>query len=320
MESKQFTVSEEIMATLGQGPATPQQVEAINALTMGKVPPHAISRRQGRAGKTFSYVKHPYANGLIRDAFGVLWSYEVLSTTAYDDASASALVCLTLYIPQEDGSYLEMRTTAVGAHEDTSGKMCKAFMVASAASRGLVKTLYRRFGLGSEFYQGEVQMTAKESWTALWRFAQRKDPTVEQDAVVDALKAVGITRDNLVDRFEQAYNIVSEVVSMPLEDIPGELGEEPEDTTSPIAGMSEEGLDLVEMAEKELGAEPTSATSPTGQKVNFIELYKYAEEKFGFNSTETKAVLLAKFGIDWMYADKELIVDALKDARAMDNG
>ena len=176
MESKQFSVPEEVLSTLGMANATPRQIEAVNALASGEVPTHAISERRGRAGKTFKYVKHMYGNKLIRDAFGVLWSYEVLSTQAYDDSSASALVCLTLYVPQESGPYLELRTTAVGAHEDTSGKMCKAFMVASAASRGLVKTLLRRFGLGSEFYEDELKMTAKESWTALWRFAQRRTP------------------------------------------------------------------------------------------------------------------------------------------------
>lgn len=311
MGSKQPSISEEVLSTLGMSNATPRQVEAINALTLGKVPGHAVSSRQGRAGKTFSYVKHMYGNELIRDAFGVLWSYEVLNTQAYNDSSASALVCLTLYIPQEDGSYLEVRTTAVGAHEDTSGKMCKAFMVASAASRGLVKTLLRRFGLGAEFYKNEVQMTAKESWTALWGFAQRKDPTVEQGAVVDALKAVGITKDNLVDRFEQAYSIVNSVVSAPLADVPGDL-KEPEDTTSPIAGMSKPDP-LVEMAKEELGA----VVAPVkGKKINFIELYTLSEEGFGFTSMETKAVLLDKFGKDWFYLDMKTLADTLKEARA----
>jgi hypothetical protein len=337
-DNKQLSASEEVLATLRMAAVTPKQVEAINALTSGTVPGQHVSRRRGRAGKTFSYVKHVYANELVRDAFGILWSYEVLSTTAYDDASASALVCLTLYIPQEDKSYLEIRTTAVGAHEDTSGKMCKAYMVASAASRGLCKTLMRRFGFGAEFVQDEVQMTAKESWTALWRFAQRKDPTVEQDAVVVALKAVGITRDNLVDRFEQAYSIVSKVVSMPLEDIPENLDKEssqkpiatdtslPEPVEAPLGDQIRTGTieqekieadPLVEAAEKELGAEPVSATSSTGQKVNFIKLYTYAKEKFGFDSTEVKAVLLPKLGREWYYKDKQLIVDTLAAAKAM---
>ena len=295
---------------------TPRQVEAIEALVSGTVPPHAVSKRSGRAGKTFSYVKHTYGNQLIRDAFGMLWSYEVLSTDVYDDASASARVCLTLYVPQEDGSYLEIRTTAVGAHEDTTGKMCKAFMAASAASRGLCKTLFRRFGLGSEFYTGEAQMSAQESWTALWRFAQRKDPGVEQDAVVAALKQAGITRENLVDRFEEAYAIVNQVVSTQLEEMPGDMGEEKPGPPSPVTKEAEgPGPDpLVEMAKEELGAEPVSASTPR-QKVNFVELYAYAEREFGFNSSETKAVLLDKFGREWWFADKKLIVAALKEAK-----
>lgn len=307
------SISEEMLTTLGVSQATPRQIEAINALIIGKVPAHAVTYRKGRAGKTFAYVQHRYANDLIRDAFGTLWSYEVLDTRAYDDSSASARVCLTLHIPQEDGSYLEIRTTAVGAHEDTSGKMCKAFMVASAASRGLVKTLFRRFGLGNEFYEDEVEMGPKEAWTALWRFAQRKDPTVEQDSVTEALKEAGITGGNLLDRFEQAYSIVSQVVSVQPEDIPETLSVAEKEPPPEEAGSGM--ASLINIAEEELGAQAISATAKTGkQKVNFVKLYAYAEQEFGFSSEETKAVLLTKFGQEWFFEDKVKIKRALQEA------
>ena len=184
-----------------------ERLTALNVLVSGKVPAHAVVKRPGRGGKKFSYVKHSYINDLLRDAFGYMWGYEVLEVQAYDDHSAMALVRLTMYVPQDDGRYLEVPTTAVGAHEDTSGKMCKAFMVASAASRGLCKAAMRRFGVGREFYGDEATLSPAGAWATLKEFGARRE--ISERDIAAKMKELGITGEMLVDRFQEAYDAVA---------------------------------------------------------------------------------------------------------------
>ena len=186
-----------------------ERLAALNVLVSGKVPTHAVVKRPGRGGKKFSYVKHSYVNDLLRDAFGYLWGYEVLEVQAYDDHSASARVRLTMYIPQGDGQYLEVPTTAVGAHEDVTGKMCKAFMVASAASRGLCKAAMRRFGVGREFYGDSVTLSPAGAWATLKEYGSRLG--VGEKTIVAEMERLGITSATLVDRFQEAYDAVAEL-------------------------------------------------------------------------------------------------------------
>ena len=54
-------------------------------------------------------------------------------------------------------------------------------------------------------------MTTGDAWNALWEFAQNQGFR-DKDAVTKAFADAEITKDNLVDRFEDAYRVVAELV------------------------------------------------------------------------------------------------------------
>lgn len=262
-----------------------KRLAALNALVSGKVPASAVSTRKGRAGKTFSYLKHIYGNDLLRDAFGYMWGYEVLEVQTYDDHSAIARVKLTMYIPLGDGQYLEIPTTTVGAHEDTSGKMCRAFMAASAASRGLCKCLMRRFGVGREFYGDGVTLSPAGAWAALKEFGARQG--VSEETIVAEMKELGITKETLVDRFQEAYDAVSVLASQQ---------PEPEESDELVKAAKDLGAEVIQegpATPKPTGwddgpstpfDEPEQAVISPGRPVakhNFILLYKWCTDEAG---------------------------------------
>jgi hypothetical protein len=54
-------------------------------------------------------------------------------------------------------------------------------------------------------------MTTMDAWSALWEFAQNQGFR-DKDAISKAFATEEITKENLVDRFEDAYRIVAELV------------------------------------------------------------------------------------------------------------
>ena len=254
-----------------------KRLAALNALVSGKVPARAISTRKGRAGKTFSYLKHIYGNDLLRDAFGYMWGYEVLEVQVYDDHSAIALVRLTMYIPQGNGQYLEIPTTTVGAHEDVTSKMCSAFMAASAASRGLCKCLMRRFGVGREFYGDGIALSPAGAWATLKEFGARRKIT--EESIAAKMKELGIAGEELVDRFQEAYDAVSTMEPGP--DEPDEVLEVAKDLGAEVRGgapgprPAEQDVDVGDLLPGRQAA-----------KHNFETLYKWCTDEAGLSRSD----------------------------------
>jgi len=182
-----------------------------------------LKSHPGRGGKTFTYLAHTYATTLLLDTFNMMFSHDVLQFEIFDDGTAVALVRLQIHTPifNPDGTLQQIFTNSITEVGAFAGKVeDKAYVVAAAASRGLCKCLMRRFGVGLELYKADDTMTKDQAWEALWRYAKNgmqhldKDQTAAARAqLVDLLKKAGITGENLVDRFEEAYRITSDFLA-----------------------------------------------------------------------------------------------------------
>jgi hypothetical protein len=184
---------------------TSEVLQAMETLSTGEVPADAVKEHPGKGGKTFSYISHIYVTQQLRRAFGPLWSMKVQSYQLFTDG-AVALVTLILKIPTDNG-FIENEITEVGAFDGGGGKMASPMMVASAVSRGLVKCVMRRFGLGEEFYGAdEFELTVEEAWARLKASGIREGLTESQ--ILDVIKGLGITRENIVDRYLEAWKAI----------------------------------------------------------------------------------------------------------------
>jgi hypothetical protein len=119
-----------------------------------------------------------------------------------------------MHIPFESNGTMELMDrsiTEVGSFVNEA-KMPTSNAIAAAISRGLCRCLMRMFGLGIEFYKNEDSpMTTMDAWSALWEFAQNQGFR-DKDAIAKAFATEKITKENLVDRFEDAYRAVAELV------------------------------------------------------------------------------------------------------------
>ena len=208
-------------AELTKSEINPEFLKAINALKKKKVPASAIQKRPGKGGKTFSYVSHTWATETVQNALGNLWSYDAIKWDVFTDTikgkdvqNVAALVMFTMHIPFETNGTLQLMdrsVTEVGSFVNEA-RMPTSNAIAAAISRGLCRCLMRMFGLGIEFYKSDdIQMTTVDAWNALWEFAQNQGFR-DKDAVTKAFADAEITKDNLVDRFEDAYRVVAELV------------------------------------------------------------------------------------------------------------
>jgi len=208
-------------AELTKSEINPEFLKAINALKKKKVPASAIQKRPGKGGKTFSYVSHTWATETVQNALGNLWSYDAIKWDVFTDTikgkdvqNVAALVKFTMHIPFETNGTMQLMdrsVTEVGSFVNEA-RMPTSNAIAAAISRGLCRCLMRMFGLGIEFYKSDdIQMTTVDAWNALWEFAQNQGFR-DKDAVTKAFADAEITKDNLVDRFEDAYRVVAELV------------------------------------------------------------------------------------------------------------
>jgi hypothetical protein len=204
---------------------SPQALRALNAIATGEIPEKAIKTHPGKGGKIFSYVSHIWATGIMNDALHHLWNFEVLEYTAYDDGSANARCQLTINIPQEDGTLYQQVFTEVGAFDSQGNGMKKATIVASAASRGLLRCMLRAFGLGSQFYEAEEEITPKDAWNILLNYGTDKKNGLTRDELVEALKREGFTGEKLVDEFQKAWELVYRLIEIKkgVEELPNQL-------------------------------------------------------------------------------------------------
>lgn len=209
---------------------TPEVLTARELIITGVTPEEAIKRHPGKGGKVFEYIKHTYGSETMRNAFGPTWGFKTGRWEYFDDRSA-AIEC-TLWVDyslkddggEPTGEYYRQEVTEVGMFEGGTS-MPKAFIIGSAASRGLMRCMMRMFGVGQEFYDKEDDVTPAGPWTALKRFGVSRG--IDEETIIQAFKDAEITGDTLVEPqvFERAYKIVSELAgtSAPLDKVPDEL-------------------------------------------------------------------------------------------------
>lgn len=195
----------------------PNSALARSYLIFAQVPESMISTHPGKNGKMFKYVKHVHATVLMNIAFPGLWSQSVLREGIMNDGSAYAVVRLVVKVPRvnQDGSvtFYEQSVEEIGAFKTINGGMPDAMQIASAVSRGFVKCIFRMFGFGRELYEGGTDelMTPQTAWSKLAETMRTKGVTTDQFAEV--WKSKGYTKNDLVDKFDEAYSIIYEIAS-----------------------------------------------------------------------------------------------------------
>jgi len=267
-------------------------LRAIQALKNRQVPPEIVQTRPGRGGKTFDYIPHTYVTETLVDGLDMYFSHDVLEAHICEDGSSWAMVRLQVHIPihQPDGTvaFFTNSITEIGAF-DGPGAMLDAHKLAAAASRGLAKCLMRRFKIGLELYKQEGDVTPEAAWTSLFEFAanQRRVKSQEQrkalkDEIVAALKQHGITGETLLDRFSEAYQIVTDLAKNKPATPPMEEPCEPEEVREPDQDLSDEEIRaLVEAVE------------------TWDEFYDLAIEHLGYeNASEVRRALKEVHGGD----------------------
>jgi len=284
---------------------------AIRAIITQELPASYISERSGRGGKKFSYIKHGRVVQILNEAFGFQWSFEALPETLRElkDGGYGIFGRLTVPIRGEMVTKVDLGT------KDFVNGMLDGDLIKSAVSDAL-RRCAMRLGLALNLYLQDEVLTSAQVMTQLCTFAKNKAQWTP-DQVRAFLKGKGYTAETLVAMQNDAYkDLATEIGKDKMEELDVKTEVDTEVKTEVDTEVATKPDSLIEMAEEELGAEPISASTPK-QKVNFIALYAYSEETFGFSSTETKAVLLDKFGKEWYYTDKKLIIIALEEAKAL---
>ena len=202
----------------------PDTMRAIEAIRTGKIPSSEISSHPGKGGKVFKYVKHTHATKLMNYAFGESWDWEVTNPMIYSDGSASVLGRMTLHLPYTDldgKNQIYVRTIQeVGSFEPVGGTMPMAMRIGSAASRALLKCMFRAFGFGKELYPDiDEAIGPKEAWNTLLQYAVKNKIT--QAELMAELRKRGIFTSEgklteeeqsfFVTKFEEMWKIVREM-------------------------------------------------------------------------------------------------------------
>lgn len=95
--------------------------------------------------------------------------------------------------------------------------MSKAMIVASAASRGLLRCMLRAFNIGAEFYDDDMGVTNVQAWKSLEKYANAKGMSTEE--LIKFVKDLGIKKEELADRyhelFTKLYSVISEKEGIP---------------------------------------------------------------------------------------------------------
>jgi hypothetical protein len=214
-----------VQHTRGQSNLPIKTAIALTVLEDGAVPPSAIKVRPGYPGD-IKYASHVWGTRTLNAAFRWLWDYEVLAWEVFEDGSVATSCKLTVHIPMDENSkrFYTRKIREVGAFEayikkDNNGHpiisavtgkpdftMSTADRVASSASRGLMKCMLRAFNIGTEFSEGEEELTPKLAWNLLLKFGKNQGLT--RDEIIEVIKAKGIKSEELVDKYQQAYTAI----------------------------------------------------------------------------------------------------------------
>lgn len=211
------------MLSLSTSNVSIKQIEAQNNLASAKVPKSAIKQHPGKGGKVFTYVDHVWVTEQLQQALGNTWSWDILQWEVFED-SVAVTGRLSLHLLEDQGPFRIERPpliftrsiTEVGSYDRRSG-MSIANTVASAASRALCRAAMRMFGLGIEFYKKdkEEELTTKEAWGSLRRFAENQGTKYDGEfkkAYGLKLKEAGIGEENILERYGEAYKILSDLL------------------------------------------------------------------------------------------------------------
>ena len=201
-----------IIGEIVEAQVSPETLKAINTLRTAKVPKEHIKKHPGKGGKTFSFVPHTIATDTMNAALGMSWDWQILDYKLFEDDSAVARGQLTINFIDKSGNYRQRVITEVGGVDAKGEKPVKAYQILSAASRALLRCMLRAFGYGRELYpDDEGDFTPQQAWVILEQYAKTKK--VSKDELVASLKERKITKETLVDRFEEAYALIQEIVA-----------------------------------------------------------------------------------------------------------
>jgi hypothetical protein len=202
----------------------PVTMRAIQSIQTGKIPSDQISSHPGKGGKIFKYVKHTHATNLMNSAFGESWDWEVTNPQIYTDGTASVLGRMTLHLPYKDDeghTQVYVRTIQeVGSFEPVGGTMPMAMRISSAASRALLKCMFRAFGFGKELYPDmDEEISPKVAFNTLLQYAGKNK--ISQKEMMDRFIKEGIfTHEGkltdeeaslFVTKFEEMWKILRDL-------------------------------------------------------------------------------------------------------------
>ena len=151
--------------------------EAQFAIISGRTPKQAIKKREGKGGKTFSYVPHGYVTAQLNKAFGFDWDFETTPNgrgemyTYFEEAQytmrnkkytrpASCIVHVKLTFrirnPQDIRQVIAtIVKTATGEREDAGG-MTMGSLIKAAESDGLKKAA-SKLGVALDLYWADAE-------------------------------------------------------------------------------------------------------------------------------------------------------------------
>ena len=198
------------LAVFGETKVSPEWLNAATVLADGKIPKGNVKSHLGRGGKIFHYIDHVWVTQQLRAYFGPYWSTRSGQWQMFSDGSVAIPVTLRIALPGQE-PYEITQTGSFGANQ----KMMMSDRVASAESRGLVRCVWRLFGLGDEFYEVDPEdMTPEEAWGALKNYVEKNKGDL--DEYINILKNMGVTRENLVDNdvFASAYELAYDICVM----------------------------------------------------------------------------------------------------------
>jgi len=210
---KQFTTNDIVTIDRVSRDIQTQELQAETARVLDmvrskRVPKSAVRSHPGKGGKVFEYLDHVWVTKQLIALFPVIpWSWDVVSAVVEADGSSTALGRFSMNILWNE-SPTTFTVTEVGMFEGNE-KMSHAAKKASAASRSLVKCVFRRFGWGAELYKSDNpgEPTVAETKASIERLYKSKN--LKESAVKEMLKSMGFTTWELIhDNFGVAYSAV----------------------------------------------------------------------------------------------------------------
>lgn len=229
MTQKENPTEEKSLILFSQELMAPEQLKALNIFVTKKIPKDAIQQRPGPDGKALSYLSHVWVTEQLQIAFGNAIDFNVLEWQVFNDQEGGTLsvavrcqLKLRVIIDPalrkfpSDPMYFEREVTETGVFHKQIKKMPTAMAVASAASRGLCRCVARMFGVGLDLYKNDEPMSFADVWKTLGQFANNQKRNVWtkefQEEFGKQLAEQGITRDNMEERFLDAYALLSHIL------------------------------------------------------------------------------------------------------------